>query len=75
LNNTNNNNEINFNIDNTIKTIEEESEDISYDLINYFLDKHLNHKEKNKLKHLELNYDKMILSQTQRKTKKRRNKI
>jgi len=53
----------------------EESEDIFSDLINFYMDNSLNQKEKNKLRHLELSYDKMVLSQTQKKNKKRRNKI
>ncbi len=60
---------------NEIKTIEEESEDFSEDLINFFIKNFMKDKQKTKLKHLEFSYDKMILSQAQRKNKKRRNKI
>lgn len=58
-----------------IKTIEEENDDFSEDLINYYIKNHMTQKQKTKLKHLEFSYDKMILSQAQRKNKKRRNKI
>ncbi len=60
---------------NEIKTIEEETEDFSEDLINFFIKNFMKDKQKTKLKHLEFSYDKMILSQAQRKNKKRRNKI
>lgn len=63
------------NSNNEINTIEEETEDFSEDLINYYIKNFMKEKQKTKLKHLEFSYDKMILSQAQRKNKKRRNKI
>ena len=65
---------LNNNSNNEINTIEE-AEDFSEDLINFYIKNHMKEKQKTKLKHLEFSYDKMILSQAQRKNKKRRNKI
>lgn len=57
------------------KTLEEETEDFSEDLINFYVKNHMSQKQKTKFKHLEFSYDKMILSQAQKKNKKRRHKI
>lgn len=65
---------LNNNSNNEINTIEE-AEDFSEDLINFYIKNYMKEKQKTKLKHLEFSYDKMILSQAQRKNKKRRNKI
>lgn len=67
--------EIPLNNSSELNTIEEETEDFSEDLINFYMKNGMSQKQKTKLKHLEFSYDKMILSQVQRKNKKRRNKI